>query len=78
MPFLTPLGQDLRAVVSDFWAQFPESNVHFFIETDRFCKYLKAQLAAGRSFNPELPAILERESAAVASALEESYTEGKN
>lgn len=69
------LGQDLRSVVSEFWVEFPEANVHFFIETDRFCRYLKAQLSAGRSFSPELPAILERESAAVAAALEESYTE---
>ena len=69
------LGKDLRAVVSEFWAAFPEANIHFFIETDRFCRFLTAQLAEGRSFAPEVASVLAREAAMVADALRESVTE---
>ena len=70
------LGADLRAVVSEFWAAFPESNVHFYIETERFCRFLEAKLAEGRTFAPDLAQVFARESAIITAALEESYTEG--
>jgi len=69
------LGPELRAVVSEFWATFPETNVHFFIETDRFCRFLQAKIAEGRTFGADVGVVLARESAAVAAALQESYTE---
>jgi hypothetical protein len=70
------LGADLRAVVSEFWMAFPESNVHFFIETERFCRFLEAKLDEGRTFAPGVAAVLAQESAIITAALEESYTEG--
>lgn len=69
------LGAELRDVVSEFWETFPETNVHFFVETHRFCCFLKVKIDAGRAFPPEVMAALERESAAVSVALQESYTE---
>ena len=69
------LGADLRGVVSEYWAAFPEGNVHFYIETERFCRFLEAKLAEGRTFAPGLPSVLARESAIITAALEESYTE---
>ncbi|HXM62550.1 MAG TPA: hypothetical protein VN950_16945 [Terriglobales bacterium] len=69
------LGQGLRDLVSEFWAKYPETNVHFFVETDRFCRFLKAKLAEGRVFETDISPILGLESAAVAAALRESYTE---
>ena len=69
------LGSELRSVVSEFWATFPETNVHFFVETDRFCRFLQAKLAEGRTFGSDIAPVLARESAAVAAALRESYTE---
>ena len=69
------LGKELRPLVSEYWAIFPEGNVHFFIETDRFCRFLKAKLAEGRSLADEVAPILERESAIIADALRESMTE---
>jgi hypothetical protein len=69
------LGDELRAVVSEYWATFPEGNVHFFIEADRFCRFLKAKLAAGRSLPAQVAPVLERESTIVADALRESLTE---
>jgi len=42
------LGQELREVVSEFWAEYPETNVHFFVETDRSAGFLKqSSLKAG-------------------------------
>ena len=69
------LGEELRAVVSEYWETFPEGNVHFFIEADRFCRFLKVKLAAGCSLPAEVAPELERESAIVADALRESRTE---
>ncbi len=70
------LGPALREVVEAFWAAHPETNVHFFIETDRFCQFLQAKLADGWLVAPEVAEALSRESAVVAAALQESYTEG--
>jgi hypothetical protein len=69
------LGKELRAVVSEYWAAFPEGNVHFFIETDRFCRFLRAKLAAGARFPEEVAPALAREASVVAAALRESETE---
>ncbi len=71
------LGTDLRDIVSEFWAAFPEANVHFFVETDRFCAFVKARMAEGRTFAPPVELALERESAIITAALLESYTEGQ-
>jgi hypothetical protein len=69
------LGKELRAVMSEYWSTFPEVHVHFFIETDRFCQFLKAKLAAGGGFPAEVATALEREAAFVAEALRASETE---
>ena len=50
--------------------------MHFFIETDRFCRFLQSQVAAGRSFSPDVLAALAIESAVIAEALRESELEG--
>ena len=71
------LGQDLRAVVSEFWKEFPETNVHFFVETERFCRFLQSKISEGGQFPAELPRILDEEYFIVRSALAESYTEGR-
>lgn len=70
------LGGKLREVASEFWAVHPETNVHFFIETDRFCNFLEAKLKTSHDFPPEVAPILRREHAIVFAALEESYLEG--
>lgn len=72
------LGPGLRSVVSEFWAAYPESNVHFFVETERFCRFLEAEIAKGRAFAPDVAIVLAAESAVITAALEESYTEKRN
>ena len=69
------LGRDLRAVASDYWADHPQSNVHFYVEADRFCRFVQREIARGRTLPPEVGAALEIESAQVAAALRESHTE---
>ena len=69
------LGNDLRDVVSEFWQAFPETNVHFFVETHRFCQFLKAKLDAGARYSEQVAAALQNESVLVAAGLKESYTE---
>ena len=72
------LGSALRDIVSEFWTEYPETNVHFYIETDRFCRFLQAKVAEGRRFSPEVIRLLAQESAIITAALEESYTEAAN
>jgi hypothetical protein len=72
------LGTDLRGIMSEFWAAFPETNVHFYVETDRFCAFLRARIAEGRAFSPAVGPALAQESAIIAAALSESYTEGQD
>jgi hypothetical protein len=70
------LGPLLRTVVDEFWSVYPETNVHFFVETDRFCRFLNAKIATGYQFSSAVRNALAMESAAVAVALDESRTEG--
>ncbi|UTP40330.1 hypothetical protein M9M90_03900 [Phenylobacterium sp. LH3H17] len=69
------LGPDLRAVASDYWADHPQSNVHFYVEADRFCRFVRREIERGRTLAPEVGSALEIESAQVAAALSESHTE---
>jgi hypothetical protein len=69
------LGPGLRPYVDEFWEANPETNVHFFIETDRFCRFMLAKAASDDNFPRATLAHLRRESADVAAALEESRTE---
>lgn len=65
----------MRETMSEYWAKYPEANVHFYVEADRFCGFLKGLIAQGRGFGPDVDEALARESAAVALALKESHTE---
>ena len=37
------LGDDLNRYISAYWESEPVTDVHFLIETDRFCRFLLAQ-----------------------------------
>lgn len=70
------LGPALGPLVNDYWRDYPRGHAHFYIETDRFCRWLRQRIAAGEPVAPEVPAILEREAAAVHAALEASCSDG--
>ena len=70
------LGPALGPLVNDYWRDYPRGHAHFYIETDRFCRWLRQRIATGEPVAPEVPAILEREAAAVRAALEASCSDG--
>jgi hypothetical protein len=57
----TALGDDLNRLISEYWEVEPTTNVHFLIETERFCNFLaeRSDLPAGAAET------LERERATV-------------
>jgi hypothetical protein len=71
------LGAELRPLAEAYWNEFPEGNVHFYIESDRFCRFLKAEIAYGWRVAAGVEEILAIESARVAAALHESHLEAQ-
>jgi len=69
------LGASLREILDDFWAAYPETDVHFFIEADRFRAFVQAILIAGPTLPLEVAEPLRREGAVVSAALLGSHTE---
>lgn len=59
------LGDDLNRLISAYWDAEPTTNVHFLVETDRFCRFL----AARDDLDPAARAVLEAEHARVAARL---------
>ncbi len=69
------LGELLRALVDEFWTLHTETNVHFFIESERFCAFLEARISCGFTVPDAARAALSEEADAVRRALAESYLE---
>jgi len=64
------LGDDLTRLISTYWDSEPITDVHFLVEADRFCRFLRRQ--------PDLPIVvtteLEREHSVVAGKLAASQS----
>jgi hypothetical protein len=69
------LGPRLRAVVEEFWAAYPESNVHFYVETANFCQFLQDKIDCGADFDTGVGEAVGSDLAVVLAALELSRTE---
>lgn len=69
------LGAALRPLLDAFWTTHPETNVHFFVECDRFCSFLESRLASGLRLEPAAREALAEESVILRRALAESYLE---
>jgi hypothetical protein len=61
----TALGDDLNRLISAYWDSEPITDVHFLVEADRFCRFLRGQ----SDLPPAAAATLEREHAVVAAKL---------
>ena len=72
---LKALGSELRGLLDAFWAETSNTDVHFYVESYRFCEYVQRELARGRAFGPGVAEALEREMTVVARQLEASHTE---
>jgi hypothetical protein len=69
------LGSALRSLLDEFWTTHTDTAVHFFVETDRFLQFLRAKVARGDDVPAGVSEPLSRESARIAGAVAESYTE---
>jgi hypothetical protein len=66
---LRALGPRLRPVISDYWRDHPHGHAHFFLEADRFGRWLRDRIAGGEPVSPDVLPLLDRETTAVRDAL---------
>jgi hypothetical protein len=59
------LGKQLRSLLSAYWTQYPNPNVHFLRESERFCQFIHAQLKTNSGLSKGIAGVLEREWAAL-------------
>lgn len=59
------LGEELNRLISAYWESEPTTDVHFLVETDRFCTFLSAR----DDLPPRAAAMLAQEHAAVRARL---------
>ena len=69
------LGTLLRPLVDEFWTMHTETNVHFYVEAERFCRFLEARIASGLDVPAAARTALAEEAEPVRLALAESYLE---
>ena len=69
------LGPGLREMLDAFWTEYSNTDVHFYVESYRFCEFIAREIARGRTFAAEVAPALEREMAILADRLEVSHTE---
>ncbi|MEP7363809.1 MAG: hypothetical protein ABI972_11185 [Acidobacteriota bacterium] len=68
------LGENLRDVLSDYWEAYPQTNVHFIVETHRFCEFLQQEIGNGRVLPEVVEAALAAEMPTLSMRLNASYT----
>jgi hypothetical protein len=69
------LGRDLRGVLDDFWKEYRNTDVHFYVESYRFCEFVRKELARGRPFQEDITPSLYWDMAILTDRLEASHTE---
>jgi hypothetical protein len=72
---LKAIGPDLRSVLDGFWKQYSNTDVHFYVESYRFCEFVCEEMERGRRFGEEVEPVLQREMGTLAELLEISHTE---
>jgi hypothetical protein len=72
---LRALGADARTALSAYWRDYPRGHSHFFLESDRFCRWLRERVDAGAFGGAELREVLARDSEAIQAAIAASCTE---
>ena len=55
------LGPRLGPLLTEYSALYPSTNVHFYLECDRFCDFIEAKLNDGWELEPQAIAILNEE-----------------
>jgi hypothetical protein len=55
------LGAELRALMEEYWDEYPHTDVNFLIECERFCNFVIAKAARGWKMCPAAAQAFERE-----------------
>jgi hypothetical protein len=71
------LGKDLKALASAYWAAFPDTNVHAFVEAARFAQFVTARMDGGQVLGPGSREAIAEEATLLSLALAQSHTEGR-
>lgn len=69
------LGPSLRALLDEYFALEPRTDVHFYVESWRFSEFLGRHMREGRALPAAVGPALQRERAVLAERLELSHTE---
>lgn len=69
------LGGQLRGVLDDFWEQYRNTDVHFYVESYRFCEFVHEAVLRGRDLPATVPSALQLDMTNLAEKLEISHTE---
>jgi hypothetical protein len=72
--FCTLLGPRLGPLLSEYAVLYPNTNVHFYLECDRFCQFVQTKLSDGYELEREARAVLEKEHSKIQMGLMASYT----
>jgi hypothetical protein len=68
------LGPRLGPLLSEYSTQFPNTNVHFYLECDRFCRFILKKLEGGYDLDAQAKSALDDEYSKIQPALQASYT----
>ena len=71
--FCTHLGPRLGPLLSEYAILYPNTNVHFYLECDRFCRFMLTKLGEGYELEREARAVLEKEHSRIQMGLMASY-----
>ncbi len=72
--FCTLLGPRLGPLLSEYSLLYPNTNVHFYLECDRFCRFILNKVREGYPLEPEARAALDEEHSKIKMGLMASYT----
>lgn len=72
--FCTRLGHRLGPLLSEYAVLYPNTNVHFYLECDRFCQFIRNKMDQGYALERESVAALDEEQARIRQGLVASYT----
>lgn len=72
---LKAIGPDLRSTLDGFWKRYSNTDVHFYVESYRFCEFIREEMERGRHFSEDVAPVLQREMETLGELLEISHTE---
>lgn len=59
--FCTALGPRLGPLLTEYSTLFPNTNVHFYLECDRFCRFILRKIEDGYDLEPKEKATFDEE-----------------